>query len=124
MAKQERFKTNYPGVFYVEGKAIGRKGTEKIYYIRYRRDGKLIEEKAGRQYSDDMTPARAAGIRVQRIEGKQQSNNKQRDKVKSKITIDSLVSKIFRFKSKGQVRRHRPRAISELSAKPFRQKRT
>lgn len=79
MAKQERFNTTYPGVYYVMGAAVGRTGTEKIFYIRYRRDGKPIEEKAGRQYQDDMTPARAAGLRAQRIEGKQQSNQEKRE---------------------------------------------
>jgi len=62
MAKQLRLKTSYPGVFYIEGNATGRTGTERIYYIRYKRDGKLTEEKAGRQYQDDMTPARAGRI--------------------------------------------------------------
>lgn len=102
MAKQKRFKTNYPGVFYVEGKAVGRTGIERIYYVRYRRQGKLIEEKAGRQFSDDMTPARAAGIRAQRVEEKQQNNTQQRDEVKSKITIDSLAEEYFSLRKKGK----------------------
>ena len=82
MAKQTRFKTSYPGVYYVEGRAIGRTGKERIYYIRYKRHGKSVEEKAGRQYQDDMTPARAAGVRAQRVEGKQNSNTEQRKKNK------------------------------------------
>ena len=102
VSKQERFKTNYPGVFYVQCRALGRMGTEKIYYIRYRREGKLIEEKAGRQFVDDMTPARAAGIRAQRIEGKQKSNTQQRDKVKSKITIDDIAIEYFAQRDNGK----------------------
>ncbi|MBU1568802.1 MAG: site-specific integrase [Proteobacteria bacterium] len=93
MAKQERFKTSYPGVFYIEGNAVGRAGTERIYYIRYKREGKLTEEKAGRQYQDDMTPARAAGLRAQRIEGKQKSNQKKREeqaKLADRWTIERL----------------------------------
>ena len=78
MSTMERFKTTYPGVIYLIGAAVGRTGTEKIYYIRYRRDGKLVEEKVGRQYQDGMTPGRAAGIRAQRIEGKQASNQQKR----------------------------------------------
>ncbi len=78
MPKQKRFATSYPGVYFVEGAAIGSKKIEKIYYIRYRRDGKVIEEKAGRQYQDDMTPARASAIRSSRIEGKQESNTVKR----------------------------------------------
>jgi integrase len=80
MATMERFKTTYPGVIYLIGAAVGRPGTEKIYYIRYRRDGKLVEEKAGRQYQDGMTPGKAAGIRAQRIEGRQASNEEERQK--------------------------------------------
>jgi integrase len=79
MAAVKRFKTSYPGVFYIIGKALGRSGDEKIYYIRYRRNGKMVEEKVGRQYADDMTPARASGIRAQRVEGKQKSNQEKRD---------------------------------------------
>lgn len=78
MASVKRHKTKYPGVYYIEGKSAQGNKTEKIYYIRYRKDGKSIEEKAGRQYQNDMTPARAAGIRGQRIEGKQQANTEQR----------------------------------------------
>lgn len=52
MAEQQRVKTTYPGVFYIEGQAVGRTGSERIYYIRYKRDGKTIEEKAGRQFAD------------------------------------------------------------------------
>jgi hypothetical protein len=69
MPVQKRFKTNYPGVYYVKGTAIGTGKPEKIYYIRYRKRGKLIEEKAGRQFQNDMTPARAAQLRAKRIEG-------------------------------------------------------
>jgi hypothetical protein len=68
MPRQKRIKTSYPGIYYIVGH--GTRGEEKIYYIVYRRDGKLIEEKVGRQYQDDMTPARAAGIRAKRIEGR------------------------------------------------------
>ncbi|MBF0234852.1 MAG: site-specific integrase [Desulfamplus sp.] len=77
MAKQERTKTKYAGVYYVIGQSVKGK-SEKIYYIRYRKQGKSIEEKAGRQFQDDMTPARASGIRAQRIEGEQLSNTEKR----------------------------------------------
>jgi len=68
MPANERFKTKYPGVTFIIGKSSNGK-SEKIYYIRYRKNNKLIEEKAGRQYQEDMTPAKAAGIRTARIEG-------------------------------------------------------
>ncbi len=47
------------------------------------KDGKQIEEKAGRQYQDDMTPARAAQVRTNRIQGKELSNKEQREAEKA-----------------------------------------
>jgi integrase len=78
MPKQRRFSTKYAGVYFVEGTAVGRNEPERIYYIRYRRNGQIIEEKVGRQFQHDMTPARAAGIRSQRIDGKALSNAEKR----------------------------------------------
>ncbi len=83
MATMKRNKTNYPGVFYIIGKAADRKKSEKIYYIRYRQDGKSVEEKAGRQHRDDMTPARASGIRAAKMEGRQRTNQAKRDEKKA-----------------------------------------
>jgi len=92
-----RTKTNYPGVFYREAKRIGGKGIEKVYYVVFKKDGKFNEEKVGRQYADDMTPARAAPIRGERIEGKRMSRKEIKQQVDaqkasedSKYTIDRL----------------------------------
>jgi integrase len=93
MASMKRCKTKYAGVFYIEGTAAKAGRPERIYYIRYRKDGKLVEEKAGRQYQDDMTPARAAGIRAERMEGKQPSNREARkaaEEVKHCWTLGKL----------------------------------
>lgn len=79
MPRQERFDTPYPGVYYVMGTSVGTGKAERIYYIRYRRCGKSIEEKAGRQFQDDMTPARANTIRALRIQGNEKSNVEQRE---------------------------------------------
>jgi integrase len=80
MAKQERIKTSYPGVVFIEGRSLANPGKpERIYYIRYRKDGKAIEEKVGRQFVDDMTPARAALIRATRIQKNELSNEEQRE---------------------------------------------
>ena len=81
--KVERIKTNYPGVYYIMSKATDGR-PEKIYYIFYRKGGKQIEEKAGRQFQNDMTPARAARIRGQRIEGGA-SNQERRDEAKQEV---------------------------------------
>jgi integrase len=90
----KRVKTKYPGVFYREAKRLGGKGLEKVYYIVFKKYGKVIEEKAGRQFADAMTPAKAAHIRGERIEGKRLSPKEKRAKAKEetaeKWTIDRL----------------------------------
>ena len=79
MPALKRVKTKYAGVVYVEGISPATREPEKIYYIRYRRDGKQVEEKAGRQFQDDMTPARASGLRAQRMQGRELSNEARRE---------------------------------------------
>jgi len=83
MPAQKRYKTKYLGVYYIHGKAVGTGKKERIYYIMYRKDGKQIQEKAGRQFQDDMTPARAAQVRTNRIQGKELSNKEQREAEKA-----------------------------------------
>lgn len=68
-----RVQTEYPGIVFREVDRIGGKGKEKMFYVRYKKAGKVYEEKAGRQYADDMTAARAARIRGELIEGKRLS---------------------------------------------------
>jgi integrase len=108
MAVIKRQKTKYPGVFFIDGKTPDGK-PEKIYYIRYKKDGKAIEEKAGRQYKNDMTPAKAAGIRGERIQGKDLSNAEKRAKEKAekeaekgRYTIDRLWSEYCLNRSPGK----------------------
>lgn len=79
----KREKTKYPGVFFRSTERIGSIGLEKIYYIVFKKDGKVIEEKVGRQFADDMTPAKAAGIRAERIEGKRPSRKEIREEKKA-----------------------------------------
>jgi integrase len=92
-----RIKTKYPGVYYREAKRLGGKGTEKVYYIVFKKNGKVHEEKVGRHFADDMTPARAAGIRAERIEGKRLSRKEikaleeaQKQEAAQKWTIERL----------------------------------
>jgi integrase len=82
----KRIKTDYPGVFFRETKRVSVKGTEKVYYVVFKKDGKLFEEKVGRQYVDAMTPAKAARIRSDRIEGKRLSRKEVRQKEREKKT--------------------------------------
>jgi hypothetical protein len=49
-------------VFYREAERIGGNGLERVYYIVFKPGGKVFEEKVGRQFSDNMTPATAARI--------------------------------------------------------------
>lgn len=89
----------YTGVFYREGERIGATGTERIYYVTFRIDGVKYEEKVGRQYADRMTPAKAANIRGDIIEGRRLPKVKQKEideairKAKEgRYTIDRLWS--------------------------------
>jgi integrase len=83
MPAQKRHKTKYPGVYYINGKTIGSNRNERIYYIVYRKNGKMIDEKAGRQFQDDMTPAKAAQVRTNKIQGKELSNKEKREAEKA-----------------------------------------
>jgi len=80
MPSRKRFKTSYPGVIFVMGNSIADGKAERIYRIRYRKEGKPIEENAGRQFQNNMTPAKAARLRARRIDGDQLSNTEKREK--------------------------------------------
>jgi len=93
-------------VFYREANRIGGKGTERVYYVVFKKDGLVIEEKAGRQFADDMTPARAVRIRSERIEGKRMSRKEIKAKKEAlkaaeegKWTIDRLWNRYKRNRS-------------------------
>lgn len=83
MAKQVRIKTKYVGVYLVDSISPATGKPDQIVYIRYRKDGKLIEEKAGRTSVDAMTPAKAAQIRAFRMTGKSDPNTVRRAKIKA-----------------------------------------
>jgi integrase len=90
----KRIKTQYPGVFYREVDRIGGKGKERVYYIIFKKDGKNLEEKVGRQYTDAMTPAKVARIRGERIEGKRQSRKEIREQAKA-VTEKWTLKKLW-----------------------------
>ena len=95
----KRHKTTYPGVFYREAERIGGRGLEKVFYIVFKKNGKVMEEKVGRQFADDMTPARAARIRAERIEGKRKSRKEIREAAAEiKWTVDKLWQEYFHDK--------------------------
>ncbi|WP_457572107.1 tyrosine-type recombinase/integrase [Desulfovulcanus sp.] len=78
MGSQKRNKTKYPGVYFRFVRRIGGPGKEKVYYVLYKKDGRTVEEKVGKQYRDNMTPAKAANIRGQLIEGRRKSRREKR----------------------------------------------
>jgi integrase len=84
-----RFKTDYPGVFYREADRIGGKGTERVYYIVFKKEGRIYEEKVGRQYADDMTPARASRIRAERIENRRKSRKEIREEERAQKAAEA-----------------------------------
>ena len=105
----KRMKTTYPGVFYREANRIGGKGTEKVYYIVFKKNGKVLEEKAGRQFADNMTPAKAATYRGARIEGKRKSRKEireqeqaEKDAHKNRWTIKRLWETYSATRSSGK----------------------
>ena len=88
-SKVKRVMTSYPGVYYIMSKASDGR-PERIYYIFYRKDGKQVEEKVGRQFKEKMTPARANQIRTRRIEGGP-TNREQREAARQQQwTISNL----------------------------------
>jgi integrase len=74
MPAQKRYRTKYPGIFYILGTSVSSGGEEKVFYATYRKKRKSIEEKIGRQFQDSMTPAKASRIRSQKIDGKLPTN--------------------------------------------------
>lgn len=90
MAKYGRIKTSYPGVYYIMGTHTPSGKPERIYYIRYRKSGKMIEEKAGRSIKDKMTGAQAARLRGRRIDGNEASNQEQRTAKEGAWTFDRI----------------------------------
>ncbi len=77
MPKQVKRKTKYPGVYYAL--KVGADGLpERVYYICYRKGGKLVEELAGEQFKDNMTPEAASLLRQERLKGNWSLQNRSR----------------------------------------------
>jgi integrase len=95
VGKNKREKTNYPGIFYRQAKRLGGPGLEKVFYVVYKRNGRTIEEKVGRAFRDDMTPAKAARIRGDLIEGRRDPKGATR----KAWTVDKLFEEFKRTKT-------------------------
>lgn len=90
MAASKRYPTDYPGVYYRIARRLGEKGDEKIYYCTYKVDNKKVEVRLGRQYKEDLTPARAARMRADLIEGRRISPQEKRREEAAKVSIEHL----------------------------------
>ena len=93
MEDTKRHKTKYVGVVFRWAERIGGSGTEKVFYIRFKKNGKPFEEKVGRQYADNMNAAKAARVRADRIEGRRKSRKELREEAKAKdqrLTVGKL----------------------------------
>lgn len=105
----KRHKTGYTGVYYRLGDRLSAKGKEKIFYIVFKKNGKVFEEKVGRQYADEMTAAKASRKRSARIDGKLQSRKEIREQAKAakiaeagKMTLSRLWEEYKKNKPKSK----------------------
>ena len=94
MPKQKRHKTKYAGVYYINARGLEKGTKEKVYYILFRKNGKLIEEKAGRQFQNKMTPSQASRIRDQKIAGKLPLNRDQNKSHEQHGIVDNSLKKV------------------------------
>ncbi len=114
MPKMQRYSVpGYAGVFYIEANRAAKKGVEKIYYIRYRKNGKLIEEKVGRQFKDNMTPAKASSIRGLRIEGCNPTNQGNRERIKEEKLKEISSYSFIRLFSLFEESKHENRSLKD-----------
>jgi integrase len=103
MAAIKRHATAYPGVFYREVKRIGGPGVERVYYVTWRDGQNMREEKVGRQFKDDMTPARANQLRSDFIEGRRLT--KREEKAAEKIRQEEEAARIAAEENRPIMRR-------------------
>ncbi len=87
-----RYYTDYPGVYVRMGKNPATDRWEKIFYLRYVRDGRRIEEKAGRERADDMSASRASKILGKISDREQEPRREQREAAADAalLTFDGL----------------------------------
>ena len=85
MPKQSRNSTKHSGVFFVEFASV-----DQTFFIRYKKDRKLIEERAGRK-SQGWTAAKANRLRTERLAGKSESNVEKR--AREKVRKESVENR-------------------------------
>ena len=95
MPRQTRNTTRYPGVYVVDLSS-----GDQTFFIRYKREGKPIEERAGRK-KQGMTGAKANKIRVDRMSGKLETNAQKRARLLSqsgRLRIHGLWKEYLKIK--------------------------
>ena len=95
MPKQIRKKTRYTGVYLVDLSS-----GDQSFFIRYKKEGKLIEERAGRK-KQGMTSAKANQLRAERMSGKLETNAEKRARLLSqagRLRINGLWKEYLRIK--------------------------
>lgn len=103
MGYMPRYKTDRVGVYFRVGTRIGGAGDERIYYVTYKKGDKMVEVKAGRQFADQMTPAKAARFRSNLIEGREQTHEEKREEARKKVwNFNTLWEEYAATKEKGK----------------------
>jgi integrase len=88
MAKRVKV-DGYRGIYFRMADRITGTGKEKVYYVVYKKDGKVVEAKAGRQFKDNMTPAKAARLRGRLIDGLEQTPQAKRAAEKAAQSVEN-----------------------------------
>jgi integrase len=104
MARNERAKTKYPGVYYVETTDPADGKLARVFYAVYRKDGRQVEEKVGSS-ARGWTAAKAADERALRIKGKVPSNAEKRNAKKAKAgrpTIGTLWTEYLTHRTRAK----------------------
>ena len=90
-------------MFYREVRRIGGNGTEKQYYVIFKKQGRKIEAKVGRQYADQMTPYKASRLRSDYIEGRKLTPQEQRLKDQQEAAnITWTINRLWREYTKSK----------------------
>ena len=134
--------TKYPGVYYIEvipkikkheddkkcnTEVKGKK--EKVYYIKYYKNKRRVDEKAGYELRDDMSASKAANIRYDKIQGKLLTNKEEREKKQAeklakqnKWTVDRLWSEYKSQKEESHSLKAEDGRFNNYLKEPFGQK--
>lgn len=107
-----RNKTDYRGVYYYVQPRIGGPGIEKVFYVVFKQAGKVHEEKAGRQFQDAMTAAKASRVRAALIEGKRELARVRREREQGEKEAEASRPTLARLWSEYMAQRPPSRSLA------------